>query len=936
MASPVEKLQELARGIDPDVLQAVMPLTGGVVTMMFTDIVGSTAAKAAVGDDVYFQQVLSKHNEIVRACVNAHKGREIKPIGDAFLIAFAVPADAVACAAQIQQQLSSTLIAVGDGVLQIRIGIHTGTPIVYRDPASQLIDLSGNDVDKAARVEALASGGQVLVSEETRTLAKPAHCHDWGLWELKGLGAHRVFEVLWPGREPVRPSGRARLHAVRFLTRFVGRESELRQIMETVKRERLVTLRGIGGVGKTRLADEAEARLGQAFEDGVLWIELADAARSESALISELVASLKVDAAGQPDEVSAVQAALQSRNVLLILNNFETVIRAAPVVARILLRCPAVHFLVTSQQLLEIDGEQQIEVHPMLVPAATENLSAAVLEPLDSYRLFAARARLRQPDWAVADGEVDLLAGILQLTDGIPLCVELAAGWVGKISLQELRDGLATRRTEMLRRAGNTALEQRHASIQACLEWSFNLLNPAERELLAKLGVFTGGFHAQHVSEVCQTEGASAMLESLRGHSLLRREESGGTTQYSLLGAVRDFALEKLAGGTQAVRLRHARYFTELADRADDEICAGAQLEGIARMSTHVGNIRAALDTARKAGDNRLEVRCADAILTYLKTKGQFRECLQVAESARAAAERLGDKTALASSQNNLGIAYSDLPVGDRADNLRKAIACYKAALRVRTQRDFPMQWAMTQNNLGNAYAHLSAGERADNLRKAIACYKAALRVRTERAFPVQWAMTQNNLGAAYGELPKRDGADNLQKAINCFEAALRVRTERDFPLDWAITQINLGVAYANLQTGDRADNLQKAITCYQAALRVYTERDFPLQWAGPQNNLGIAYRNLPAGDRAENLQKAIACYEAALRVYTEHDFPQDWAITQNNLGIAHADLPTGDRAENLRNAIACYEASARGYSAVGMENQAQQAREQITRLREK
>ena len=405
-----------------------------------------------------------------------------------------------------------------------------------------------------------------------------------------------------------------------------------------------------------------------------------------------------------------------------------------------------------------------------------------------------------------------------------------------------------------------------------------------------KLGVFTGGFHAQHVSEVCQTEGASAMLESLRGHSLLRREESGGTTQYSLLGAVRDFALEKLAGGTQAVRLRHARYFTELADRADDEICAGAQLEGIARMSTHVGNIRAALDTARKAGDNRLEVRCADAILTYLKTKGQFRECLQVAESARAAAERLGDKTALASSQNNLGIAYSDLPVGDRADNLRKAIACYKAALRVRT----------------------------------------------ERAFPVQWAMTQNNLGAAYGELPKRDGADNLQKAINCFEAALRVRTERDFPLDWAITQINLGVAYANLQTGDRADNLQKAITCYQAALRVYTERDFPLQWAGPQNNLGIAYRNLPAGDRAENLQKAIACYEAALRVYTEHDFPQDWAITQNNLGIAHADLPTGDRAENLRNAIACYEASARGYSAVGMENQAQQAREQITRLREK
>lgn len=192
----LEKLQNLLGEIDPEVLSRVMPLTGGTITMMFTDIVDSTRIKAQMGDQPFFDKVLQPHNVLIREILSKHNGRELKTIGDAFLAAFAVAPEAVACACEIQQRLSASPIPTEMGPLKIRIGLHTGAPKVYRDPVSQRIDLSGTDVDKAARVEGLARGEQVFISDETRALAKPKDFHDWGMWALKGLGRHRVFEVL--------------------------------------------------------------------------------------------------------------------------------------------------------------------------------------------------------------------------------------------------------------------------------------------------------------------------------------------------------------------------------------------------------------------------------------------------------------------------------------------------------------------------------------------------------------------------------------------------------------------------------------------------------------------------------------------------------------------------------------------------------------------
>jgi len=274
--------------------------------------------------------------------------------------------------------------------------------------------------------------------------------------------------------------------------------------------------------------------------------------------------------------------------------------------------------------------------------------------------------------------------------------------------------------------------------------------------------------------------------------------------------------------------------------------------------------------------------------------------------------------------------------VRDAARHIPRAVALYRRALGRWTEQDAPRDWAMTRNNLGIAWRNLPTGDRGENLQRAIACYEAALRVYTERDYPADWAATQNNLGNAWSDLPTGDRGENVQRAIWYFEAALRVYTERDYPAQWAMTQNNLGTAWGGLPTGDRGENLQRAIGYFEAALRVHTERHYPADWAMTQNNLGIAWRNLPTGDRGGNLQRAIACYEAALRVYTERDYPADWATTQFNLALLFEEVPSGHAAQDLARALSHAENARRGFQGAGMPRDVDDAKRLIARLKGK
>jgi tetratricopeptide (TPR) repeat protein len=268
-----------------------------------------------------------------------------------------------------------------------------------------------------------------------------------------------------------------------------------------------------------------------------------------------------------------------------------------------------------------------------------------------------------------------------------------------------------------------------------------------------------------------------------------------------------------------------------------------------------------------------------------------------------------------AMTQNNLGEAYRNRIQGERAENLEQAIFHCQQALEVYTRQAYPEQWAATQHNLGNAYLYRIRGERAENLEQAIFHYQQALEVYTRQAYPEQWAMTQNGLGNAYAERIRGERAENLEQAIFHYQQALEVYTRQAYPEQWAMTQNNLGEAYRNRIRGERAENLEQAIFHYQQALDVYTRQAYPEQWAMTQNNLGIAYLYRIRGERAENLEQAIFHYQQALEVYTRQAYPEDWAMTQHNLGNAYLYRIRGERAENLEQAIFHYQQALEVYT---------------------
>ncbi len=321
-------------------------------------------------------------------------------------------------------------------------------------------------------------------------LAYAAAVHDWGIWELKGLGGQRIFELLYPGKTAEAPAGRMQLDPPRFATSFIGREQEIAELTELVKQHRLVTAIGMGGIGKTRLADFAARRVSDSFADGAFFIELAETANSEAALVSALIAALVVNPAGFNDETEALLRNLRNRQMLIVLDNFEGVAAAAPLLGTLHLGWPQAHFLLTSQAPLNIDGERLYRAPPMTAAAAAADASSLVGS--DAFALFRERARARVFDWdARSAADASTVAEILRLVDGIPLAIELAAAWVDSRTLAEIKTGLGNR-LDLLERRGLGATS-RHQSMRACLDYSFDLLPGDAKSALPKLAVFAGG-----------------------------------------------------------------------------------------------------------------------------------------------------------------------------------------------------------------------------------------------------------------------------------------------------------------------------------------------------------------------------------------------------------------------------------------------------------
>ncbi len=476
-------------------------MASGAITFLFTDIEGST--RLWDKNPAAMAPALAKHDAMLREIISA-KGKVFKSMGDSVCAVFESPSEALAAAAAVQRAIAAA--DFGDvGPIKIRVAMHTG------EAEQRDADYFGPALNRVARLLSAGHGGQVLLSQSTHSLVRDQMPS--GL-EVKSLGEHKlkdlerpevVYMLIADGLEKEFPALRSISEMPNNLplqvTSFVGREKELAEVQEMIKRHRLVTLTGSGGTGKTRLSLQAGAALIPDFEDGVWFVELAPL--TEPDLVPQTVAAaLKVrEEPGKP-LLETLVSYLKDKSLLLLLDNCEHLLDAAARLADpIGKQCPRVHVVATSREPLSIQGEQVYRVPSLSTPDPKKKESAESLSHYESVQLFTDRAMLAQPSFAVTNENAPAVAQICHRLDGIPLALELAAARVRAMPVETIASRLDDR-FRLLTGGSRTALP-RQQTLRATIDWSYGLLDEKEKTLLRRLSVFAGGWTLEAAEKVC-------------------------------------------------------------------------------------------------------------------------------------------------------------------------------------------------------------------------------------------------------------------------------------------------------------------------------------------------------------------------------------------------------------------------------------------------
>jgi predicted ATPase/class 3 adenylate cyclase len=618
-----------------------------IFTFLFTDIEGSTAMLRRLGAAAY-AQVLADHHDVIRSGLAAHEGEEVDTQGDAFFAVFSAPGECVAAAVEMQRAIGGRAWPAAEQV-RVRMGIHTGAA------AKTETGLVGLDVHRAARLAAVAYGGQILVSEATAVLVRDtlppgAVLRDLGPHRLKDLGRpERIYQLdaagLAAGFPPLRTLGHPALPnnlPVQPAT-FIGRDAELAEVRDLIASSRLVTLTGAGGTGKTRLGLQAAAGLLDGTGDGVWLVELAAAAGGDAVAPAISAALGLAGTSGQRPALASLLEALAFQNVLIMLDNCEHLIDACAETAdAILRRCPGVYLLTTSREPLGIGGETIYRVPSLSLPGPDDADSPG---SGDAVALFVQRAQEQGVDLPVDEQTAPLLVSICRRLDGLPLAIELAAARLRSISLNDLRSRL-DHRFRLLTGGSRTALE-RQQTLRATVDWSYSLLNGPEQALLRRLSVFAETFDldaaeavggAGHVGATVPVGSAgyfdvTDLLGSLVDKSLVLAEPAGGAVRYRLLETIRQFAAERLveAGEDEALAAAatHCEYFLRVAETAAPHLTGRDQGRWLAQLDADLANLRRAAEhAASDPAGSALVLRFGVALRRYWLARSRNVEAL--------------------------------------------------------------------------------------------------------------------------------------------------------------------------------------------------------------------------------------------------------------------------------------------------------------------
>ncbi len=573
-------------------------LPTGTVTLLMTDVEGSTTLLQELGAERY-AAALEEHRRVVREASGAHGGVEVDTQGDAFFVAFQTATGALAAAREITTRLAA-------GQVRVRAGLHTGTPLVTGE------GYVGDDVHLAARIAASGHGGQVLVSAATAALVD-TKSNGTPAFVLRDLGEHRLKDIA--GAVPILQLGDGSFPPLRTISNtnlprpassFVGRERELDDVRARLAGgTRLLTLTGPGGSGKTRLAIEAAASVVPEYSSGVFWVGLA--ALRDPALVTETIGRALGSRNGLAEHIGA-------REMLVLLDNLEQVIAAAPELSALLSGCPNLTLLVTSRELLRVQGEVELAVPPL---AETEAVA-----------LFCERAQV---------GPSDEIVELCARLDSLPLAVELAAARSRALSPSQILERLS-QRLDLLR--GGRDADPRQETLRRTIAWSYDLLDAAERQLFRRLSIFAGGCTLEAAEDV---SGADLdTLQSLVEKSLVQFSND----RYRMLETIREFATEELESHEAAALRRRLRaHVVALAETCAHDLHTSREGAVSSRLAPDYPNVRAAVQFALALEEPDDVGRILGALYPFLISYGHLGEVREWVDATLVARDRLSSQS---------------------------------------------------------------------------------------------------------------------------------------------------------------------------------------------------------------------------------------------------------------------------------------------------
>jgi predicted ATPase/class 3 adenylate cyclase len=878
------------------------------VTLLFTDVQGSTRLLRMLGDDAY-SRIHADLSAILRQVFRQRHGRVLDTQGDSFFVAFArSPLDAVAAALDCQSALGAKSWAGGVEV-RVRIGMHTA--FVRRAEPSAGGGYVGLDVHRAARLCDAAHGGQVLLSAATQAwvaghLPTGTALFALGEHQLRDFGdAEPIFQLLIPGQQqsfpPLRSAQPAHADVPVPRTSLLGRAVETKEVEDLLSRHdtRLVTLTGAGGTGKTRLAIAVARHARESFRNGVCYVALA-AITDATLVASAIVRRLGLQESGPTPPEELLFGHLRRREMLLVLDNFEHLLPAASLVSDLLSSCPGIRVLATSRAHLRLSGEREYAVPTLGIPDPAEIRRVETLTRFPAVALFVDRATSVASHFSPAASDLAAIAQICVRLDGLPLAIELAAARIGLLTprqiLEQLGDVTESGSLALLTDGARDA-PSRHRTLRNAIRWSLDLLAPEDRAAFARLSVFVGGFSldaANAVEAALVDRGAPTMRPSrsildvigtLVENSLLQRvERVGAEARFAALETIREYGIELLTAGAQrsAAKLAHAQYFAALAEKGSKELGGPHQAEWLIRLDNEHPNFRAALTWSLSAEceDRQLAVRLAMALWVFWFRRAYLREGSRWIQQVHAASR------SLASTRSRATLLTADGTFARMVGDFDRADAILEESASLWRTLDDPEGLAWALSHLGLVKQWLGA------LDLGVDILRQSVDLRMRRGEDRGIARSLFHLAIA------EDFRGNFQQAATLYEETLQV--QQRIGDTWGAARVLGYLARALLRMHDaaRAEEL-----CHRALMLSNQVAD---RWGIALAHSGLGAAALARGDlglAAKEFKTSLVIFRDVGARDRVAETVQDLALLSHQMGASQQSIRLSAGAATMQKA---------------------------------